>query len=38
MKKLLDTSKLNKLGWKHSLELKQGIKAIAQSRYSLNNE
>ena len=38
MKKLLDASKLNKLGWKHSLELKQGIKAIVQSGYSLNNE
>jgi GDP-L-fucose synthase len=38
MKKLLDASKLNKLGWQHSLELKQGIKAIVQSGYSLNNE
>jgi len=27
-KKLMDVSKLNGLGWKHSIELKEGIKLV----------
>ncbi len=29
-RKLMDVSKLHKLGWKHSIELKDGIKAVYQ--------
>ena len=37
-RKITDTTKLNKLGWKHSIELKDGIQQVYREKFLLSTE
>ncbi len=37
-RKITDTTKLNTLGWKHSIELKDGIQQVYREKFLLSTE